>query len=232
MTDDKNCKITLYLDTPKMLLRPNLDTTYGTKSGIEDSTWFSGHAFIGITDKDGNEERWGYGPVPDQADWKYITGCPSYFKREDDTHYNEAIVFPVTEKQYGSAKARIEALKRVNPEYKLFSRNCSTVAASILKASGVYAPKGVIRFCPHTLVLKKRAMLARMKAALMLKKAERKLAKLFGVAPAPEVPLLEALRGKPVPVSIKEGMKASKNKTPLTDREIMRSLLPRQAKGY
>lgn len=232
MTEDKNCKITLYLDTPKMFLRPNLDTTYGTKSGIEDSTWFSGHAFVGITDKDGNEERWGYGPVPVDTDMKYITGCPSYFKREDETHYNEAIVFPVTEKQYDKAKGRIEALKRINPEYKLFSRNCSTVAASILKASGVYAPNRVMRLCPHTLVLKKRAMLARMKAYLMLKKAERKVAKLFGAPLAPEKDVLKGLRGKPLPVSIKEGMKASKNKTPLTETEILRSLSPRLAKGY
>ena len=85
MSNEKNCQITLYLDTPKLLLRPGLDKEYGSliDGGIKDSTWLTGHAFIGLTDEKGKEQKWGFGPVGFDDDLiKYTTGCPSYFKDE------------------------------------------------------------------------------------------------------------------------------------------------------
>ena len=61
---EKNCKLTLYLDTPKMFLRPGRDNIYIRSNGTPTTTWFTGHAFVGLTDEKGNEEKWGYYPNP------------------------------------------------------------------------------------------------------------------------------------------------------------------------
>ena len=62
----KNYRITLYLDTPKAMLRPFKDFTKHNhleslicKNSL-DPVAFTGHAFIGLTDADGKEKRWVY----------------------------------------------------------------------------------------------------------------------------------------------------------------------------
>lgn len=184
-TENSNYKITLYLDTPKMLLKPGSDTVYGQKfkGGVKDSTWYTGHAFIGLSDGK-NEEKWGFGPDHAVVDSMrvYMTGCKSEFHREDDTHYNEAIVYPVSKEQYLAAKNKVEEYKK-HPEleYKLFSRNCSTVSSSILKAAGVKTPPGKLTgLSPHGLTIKKRLLYLRRKIDLQLLKAKLKLQKWFG----------------------------------------------------
>lgn len=74
MSNEKNCQITLYLDTPKLFLRPGLDKEYGSliDGGIKDSTWLTGHAFIGLTDEKGKEQKWGFGPVGFDDDLEFF----------------------------------------------------------------------------------------------------------------------------------------------------------------
>ncbi len=202
-------KITLYLDTPKMFLRPGQDTVYGGKlhGGITDTTWYTGHAFIGLSDGK-SEEKWGFGPDHSVVDSMalYMTGCKSEFKREDSTHYNEAIVYPVGEKQFRAAQRKIEEYK-AHPEleYKLFSRNCSTVASSVLKAAGVKAPPG----------------------KLVGLKAKLKLQKMFGVkTPAPKAAMLAVLRSKPLPVPVELGSEMGRQGGKINEKRVMDFLLP------
>lgn len=217
--NEKDCKITLYLDTPKVFLKPGFDKTYGSLffGGIKDSTWLTGHAFIGITDEKGNEQKWGYGPTEAAGDnlLKYTLGCESYFKNEDNTHYNEAIIYPISRKQYDDAAKKIEEIKQNKGEYRLFSRNCSTTSSSILKAAGVMAPSMLISLTPHGLTLKKRLMFASRRIMVAFIKTKNKLTRLFGGKAIPKMKILETLRNKPIPVSVKEGTKSSDKKRSL-----------------
>ena len=234
MSNEKNCQITLYLDTPKLFLRPGLDKEYGSlvDGGIKDSTWLTGHAFIGLTDEKGKEQKWGFGPVGFDDDLiKYTTGCPSYFKDESGTHYNEAVVYPVTRRQYDAAAKKVEELKKNHGEYKLFSRNCSTTASAILRAAGIKAPDVPTGLMPHGLTIKKRLMMAARKIQIGLIKAKNKIAKLFGGKLIPTTKILDALRNKPIPIPIREGMKANAAKQPINPTAILTAMLDKKAKA-
>ena len=223
-------KITLYLDTPKMLLKPGRDTIYGQKfgGGIKDTTWYTGHAFIGLSDGK-NEEKWGFGPDHSVVDSMrlYMTGCKSEFHREDDTHYNEAIVYPISRDQYLAAKNKVEEYKkRPELEYKLFSRNYSTVSSSILKAAGVETGK-LIGLSPHGLTLKKRMLYLRRKIDLQMLKVKLKLQKLFGGnKTSPRAAMLDMLRSKPLPVPIELGTKMGKKGGKIDEKQVLNFIMP------
>lgn len=231
-TENSNYKITLYLDTPKMLLKPGSDTVYGQKfkGGVKDSTWYTGHAFIGLSDGK-NEEKWGFGPDHAVVDSMrvYMTGCKSEFHREDDTHYNEAIVYPVSKEQYLAAKNKVEEYKK-HPEleYKLFSRNCSTVSSSILKAAGVKTPPGKLTgLSPHGLTIKKRLLYLRRKIDLQLLKVKLKLQKWFGNKKiSPRAAMLNMLRNKPLPIPVELGTKMGKKGGKIDEKQVLKFMLP------
>lgn len=235
-TEQKNCKLTLYLDTPKMLLKPGADDIYGTKFGKKtENTWFTGHAFIGITDKDSNEQKWGFSPKDNVVDdmFVYIKGCPSAFHPETNSHYNEAIVYPISEQQYQAAAEKIKSYQdHPELEYMLFARNCSTVASSIMKAAGVKAPSKIIGLTPHGLTIKKRLMYMKRKAEVAVIKAKASIVKMFGGNPSPKKDMLNALRDKPLPVSTKLGTLSSIKGKPLTAQSILNTFLPKQSRNF
>lgn len=231
----KDCRITLYLDTPKMLLKPGADNIYGAKFGKKsETTWFTGHAFIGIMDEKGNEQKWGFGPKDNVADslLTYVRGCPSYFHPETNSHFNEAIVYPITKDQYLAAEKKIEEYcKHPELEYKLFARNCSTVSSSIMKAAGVKAPSKIVGLTPHGLTIKKRLMYLERKAEVAIAKARSAIVKMFGGKPAPHTQVLKALKEKPLPVSARVGTMASKKGIKLTSQRILNAILPKKARN-
>lgn len=63
-----------------------------------------------------------------------------------------------------------------------------------------------------------------------MSKAKNKIAKLFGRKVVPTAKIMEDLRNKPIPVSIKEGMKANAAKQPLNPTAILTAMLNRNAK--
>ena len=134
---EKNCKLTLYLDTPKMFLRPGRDNIYIRSNGTPTTTWFTGHAFVGLTDENGREEKWGYYPDPMASVKEEIRGVHGHFEREDSAHYNEAIVYMVSKEQYDAAMKKVNETTRSPGFYQLFHKNCSSVACDVLRAGGV-----------------------------------------------------------------------------------------------
>lgn len=225
---EKNCKITLYLDTPKMLLKKGTDPVYGDKATQKIPTWYSGHAFVGVTDENGKEQKWGFGPLSSMSEnslKSYFSGCEAYFKDEKDSHFTEAVIYPISQSQYQNALKKIEEIKANKGSYKVLSRNCSTVAASILKASGASAPIKLIAVSPHGLTLKKRALQVKRKTELALLKAKNKIKTSFGKNATPMSALLMSFIRKPLPVSIQEGLKASKDKAVLNSEAILKNLM-------
>ncbi|MGN0904100.1 MAG: DUF4105 domain-containing protein [Alphaproteobacteria bacterium] len=221
-TSDKDCKITLYLDTPGMLLRPDIS---GKSRPL---TWFSGHAFIGLTNKAGKERCFSFEPDNSHTgSLQCLTGCRGHFAEEYGNPYTEAIVYPISQKSYDAALKRAEEMKRADMTYKLFSKNCSTVAASLLEAAGVARPSRLMRLSPHGLVLKKRAMLMRMRMSMVLQAAKSRIAGIFREKSVPPMKLLNALKDKPLPVPIREARKTSRLQKKLEDSKIMRALLPK-----
>lgn len=201
-------KITLYLDTPQPMLAPWVDPK---KHLGCDSTAITGHAYIGLSDGD-NEERWGYGPDGGTL-IEAVTGVKGCFVPEDHyTPHNEAIVWRISKHQYDAAREMVEDLRKNPGMYKLFEKNCSTVATAILQAANVPdAPKGAIGMTPFGLALKKRVMLAKRRAEMVKFHVKNAVRSLFGKKKAPTSELLDSLRSKPIPVSIRTATKNSHN---------------------
>lgn len=210
---EKDCQITLYLDTPKPLLRPFKDFikhnqlaslfVYGTPDPAE----ITGHAFIGLTDEKGCETRFGYTGEGKMS--KMISGVDGVvIPHDNQDYYNEAIVWKISKKQYKAAKREIKKQQKNPGTYKLFERNCSTFAVDVLNAAKVEdIPRGKLGLTPYGLVLKKRVMLAKRRMEVLKFKAKNVLRTLFGKKRAPTSELLESLRSKPVPVPIRIGTK-------------------------
>lgn len=157
---EKDCQITLYLDTPKPLLRPFKDFikhnqlaslfVYGTPDPAE----ITGHAFIGLTDAKGRETRFGYTGEGKMS--KMISGVDGVvIPHDNQDYYNEAIVWKISKKQYKAAKREIKKQQKIRGRYKLFERNCSTFAVDVLNAAKVEdIPRGKLGLTPYGLVLK------------------------------------------------------------------------------
>ncbi|MBR1778293.1 MAG: hypothetical protein IJ752_06900 [Alphaproteobacteria bacterium] len=214
---DENYKITLYLDTPKAMMRPFKDFEKHNHlvSLILDQSLdpvaFTGHAFIGLTDANGKEERWGY-TCEEAALFRALRGMPGKMVQEEyDTPYNEAIVWNISKSQYFAAKRAVAKQLKHPGTYKLFDKNCATVAAGVLKAAKVPdRPEGKLALTPHGMVIKKRMMLAKRR----LETAKFKIRNLFngltGKEKVPNSELLDSLKSKPLPVPLDNGMKAFK----------------------
>ncbi len=215
--NQKNYRITLYIDTPKPLLRPFKDFTKHNQieslltSNSLDPVAITGHAFIGLTDKNGKEERWGYTCVEPKL-FKSIRGMKSQMVPEDaNSPYNEAIVWNITKEQYQAANKAVADLVKNPGQYKLFEKNCASVATDILKAANVPdIPLGKMGLTPYGLTLKKRVMLAQRRMEAAKFKIKNAIRSLFGKKKAPKSALLNSLRSKPIPVPINNAMKAFK----------------------
>lgn len=207
----KNCQITLYLDTPKPLLRPFRDFAKHNQlaslimNGVPDPAEVTGHAFIGLSDGKGREIRVGYTGEGKMS--KMISGVEGVvIPHDNQDYYNEAIVWNISKKQFNAAKREIEKQQKNPGTYKLFERNCSTFATDVLKAAKVEdVPEGKLGLTPYGLILKKRVMLAKRRMEVLKFKAKNVLRTLFGKKRAPTSALLQSLRSKPVPVPIRVG---------------------------
>lgn len=234
---DKNYRITLYLDTPKAMLRPFRD--FFKHNHLEslicenslNPVAFTGHAFIGLTDADGKEKRWGY-TCEEAALFRSLSGMPGKIVEEDhESPYNEAIMWTVSKDQFLAARKAIQKEAENPGVYKLFEKNCATVAAGILKAAGVPdIPQGKLSLTPHGMVIKKRMMLAERRLETAKFKIKNFFNALSGKKKAPSSELLDSLRSKPVPVPIKQAMKHFKKDrknnetTPIDFNRVVSSL--------
>lgn len=223
MSEDKNCKITLYLTTPTPLIKGNPFDREGVYG-------FSGHAFIGITDEQGNEKRWGFGPSNCSKPIEMIKGCEgSFHEHYKNTFFNEAIVYPISREKFDAAQKKITSLRFIeNTPYRLFSSNCATVSNDVLKAAGVGTKCPMLAFSPHVMALKKRTMLAYRRVSVALFKAKNKIMSAFGQEKAPESKMLDKLRNKAMPVTIKLGTKTSLDRKQLDTKSIVGNLMHRK----
>ncbi len=222
--NEKNCKITLYIDTPAIMLQPFKDhrNHCQIRSMIEhghlNTLPFTGHSFIGLTDENGREERWGYTTKADVAGViETIRGIEGNFVSENaNQQYNEAIVYPISRDQYLAAKQKTEEYRQNPGTYKLFEKNCSTVARDILAAAKVdELPGKGAGLTPYGLAAKKRITLARRRCEAAVFKIKNAVRSMFGQKKAPRRELLDSLRTKPVPVPIKTAMRTAR-KDPMT----------------
>ncbi len=225
MSEEKNCKATIYVCTPLTMLKPGYNPF--KRSGF---TAYTGHTFVGLTDETGKETLWSFSYKEAKNEFQKVTGCPGKFDRAyaKFQEYNEAIVYPITREQFDAANKKVEELKSKDITYRLFSTNCSTVAASIVKAAGV-GKCPVTTMSPHGLVLKKRAMLAARRMEVALFKAGNKIREAFGQEKVPESKLLDSLRSKPMPVMIREGTRTFNYETQLDTNRIVDMMVDKNA---
>ena len=225
MSDEKNCKATLYVCTPLEMLKPGYNPF--KRSGI---TAHTGHAFVGLTDEAGKETLWSFSFSEAKNPLQKITGCPGKLSQDFPkfAEYNEAIVYPITREQFDAAHKKVDEIKNKKMTYRLFSTNCSTVASSILRAAGV-GKCPVMALSPHTLTMKKRALLTKRRVEVAFFKAKNKIREMFGKEKAPESKLLDQLRSKPMPVMIREGTRTFNYEEKLNTDRIVDMLVDKNA---
>ena len=225
MSDEKNCKATLYVCTPLEMLKPGYNPF--NRSGI---TAHTGHAFVGLTDEAGKETLWSFSFSEAKNPLQKITGCPGKLSQDFPkfAEYNEAIVYPITREQFDAAHKKVDEIKNKKMTYRLFSTNCSTVPSTNLRAAGV-AKCPVMALSPHTLTMKKRALLTKRRVEVAFFKAKNKIREMFGKEKAPESKLLDQLRSKPMPVMIREGTRTFNYEEKLNTDRIVDMLVDKNA---
>lgn len=234
----KNCKVTLYIDTPIFMLRPFVDYKNHSQikslihNGYFNTLPFTGHSFIGLTDDKGNEERWGYTTKAQVA--SFAAACRGiegdFVSENENKKYNEAIVYPVTKDQYLAARQKVEEFRTAPGTYKLFEKNCSSVARDILAAAKVdELPGKKLALTPYGLAVKKRLTLIRRRCEALFFNVKNAVKKVFGDKKAPRSELLASLRAKPLPVPIRTATRTAR-KTPMA-RLNTESILTNIARG-
>ena len=130
---EKDCQITLYLDTPKPLLRPFKDFIKHNQLaslfvyGAPDPAEITGHAFIGLTDAKGRETRFGYTGEGKMS--RMISGVDGVvIPHDNQDYYNEAIVWKISKKQYKAANGKLKNNKKIRGR-----TNCLNATVRLLR---------------------------------------------------------------------------------------------------
>jgi len=161
-TEDRFCKATLYLESPACLIPSKFKDSVMKRDA--DVGAVTGHAFIGITDKDGKETVYGFHAataLPENADLTFKEKLPMLVGRKvqgvilDDSKdaYDDKMVYHITQKQYDSIKAYAEEKKANPPKYGILTNNCVAFAYKALHQADLRLPLQPLFYNPVSAVL-------------------------------------------------------------------------------
>ena len=160
MTDTNQCKATLYVCSPGLLIPSALkDKIMDREPSLADLT---GHAFFGITDKNGKETVYGFhtaSSLPENANLPLNKKVPLLFGKKgvvmDDSKeaYDDKMVYDISQKQYDKIKAYADKKMANPPKYNLLLSNCVSFAYKALHQAKLDLPPQPIMYNPASVVL-------------------------------------------------------------------------------
>lgn len=156
------CKATLYMESPAFLIPSKLKDSVMKRDA--DVGAITGHAFFGITDKDGKETVYGFhaaSALPENEHLTFKEKLPFFTSGKyqgvvlDDSKdaYDDKMVYHISQRQYDKIKAYAEEQKANPPKYNLFSGNCVVFAYKALKQAELPLPPQPVFCNPASAVL-------------------------------------------------------------------------------
>ena len=161
MTDNTtSCKATLYVCSPGLLIPSGLkDGIMKREPSLADVT---GHAFFGITDKNGKETVYGLhtaavlpenGNLPLKKKIPLLFGARGVVMDDSAEAYDDKMVYDISQKQYDKIKAYAEKKKANPPKYNLLLSNCVSFAYKALHQAKLELPPQPLFYNPASTVL-------------------------------------------------------------------------------
>lgn len=159
MTVEKNCKATIYSESPDLLIPRGLKHAIMPRNPEELGTAV-GHVFFGITDKNGVEKVYGLHavcamvgndnvPEADRINTifsvKKVAGAIVDDSKEP---YDDKLVYHLSESQYQKIEAYAEKCKANPPKYNILTNNCVCFAYNALKKAGLKLPPQLPVYTP------------------------------------------------------------------------------------
>ncbi|MBR1778200.1 MAG: hypothetical protein IJ752_06425 [Alphaproteobacteria bacterium] len=128
----------------------------------------TGHAFFGITDKNGKETVYGFHAataLPENANLTFKEKLPMLIGNKvqgvvlDDSKdaYDDKMIYSISQQQYDKIKAFAEKQKENPPNYGIFSSNCVIFAYAALRQADLKLPPQPLFHNPASAVLGIRA---------------------------------------------------------------------------
>lgn len=200
------CKATLYVESPAAMIPPHLKNAVMNREGDVGAT--TGHAFIGITDKDGKETVYGFhsaAGLPENADISLgtrlkflLSGKYDGFVGDDSKEpYDDKMVYHISQKQYDKIKAYADEQKKNPPKYQIFSGNCVLFAYKAMKQAGLKLPPQPLFHNPAAAVLGIRIYGKAQKIKQKLGQAAAKILGRFSSTRKISKDILQELKKKP-----------------------------------
>ena len=161
MTDNTtSCKATLYVCSPSVLIPSSLkDGIMKREPSLGDVT---GHAFFGITDKNGKETIYGLHTAavlpenkhqPKNKKLAMLFGVTGVVMDDSKEAYDDKMVYDISQDQYDKIKAYAEKKKENPPKYHLLFNNCVSFAYKALHQAKLDLPPQPIMYNPASVVL-------------------------------------------------------------------------------
>ena len=206
MSDNRICKATLYMESPDFLIPSRLKNAVMKREA--DVGAVTGHAFIGLTDKDGKETVYGFHaatalPENEHLSFKeklplLISGKYQGFIADDSKEpYDDKMVYHITQKQYDKIKNYAEKEKANPPKYSIFSGNCVVFAYKALRQADLKLPPQPLFHNPISAVLGIRLYEKAAKIKQTLKKATADILSRFSSTRKISKDILQGLKKKP-----------------------------------
>lgn len=205
---EKNCKATIYSESPDMMIPRRLKHAIMPRNPEELGTAV-GHVFFGITDKNGVEKVYGLHAVcamvgNENVEEKDRMGSIFSSKKVagavvDDSKepYDDKLVYHITESQYKKIESFAEAAKANPPKYNILSNNCVCFTYKALKQADLKLPPQLPVYSPAMTCLGIRVLDKAQKIKQTLGKAAAAVLKRFSSTRKLSSKILDDIRRKP-----------------------------------
>lgn len=206
MADERSCKATLYLESPDFLIPSRLKDAVMKREA--DVGAVTGHAFFGLTDKEGKETVYGFHSataLPENANLSFREKLPllcsgkyqGFVADDSKEPYDDKMVYHITPEQYDKIKSYAEKEKANPPKYSIFSGNCVVFAYKALRQADLKLPPQPLFHNPVSAVLGIRLYEKAHKIKQDLKKAAANVLSRFSSTRKVSKDILRGLKEKP-----------------------------------
>lgn len=186
---ERNCKATLYVETPDIMIPKKLKKDIMPRDPEELGTAV-GHVFFGLTDEKGREKTYGlhaccalYGAenvAPgDRMEFFSLKKVAGVVTEETKEPYDEKLVYHITRSQYDAVRKYAETAVEKPPKYNIWTSNCVIFAYKALKQADLKLPPQLLPYSPAMVTVGVRVLERAAKLKDGLREAGRKLSAVF-----------------------------------------------------
>lgn len=155
---ERNCKATLYVESPDIMIPKKLKKDIMPRNPEELGTTV-GHVFFGLTDEKGMERTYGlhaccalYGAEnvapEDRMSFFSMKKVAGVVADESKEPYDEKLVYRITRSQYDAVREYADTAVKNPPKYNIWTGNCVIFAYKALKRADLKLPPQLLPYSP------------------------------------------------------------------------------------